>query len=157
MVQKVRIFSWNVNGIRAVLRKKALQDFISEYQPDILCLQEIKARPEQVDYEFDGYKVFWNPAERMGYSGTATLVSEKFLASFSLRGLSPKNIIHWFSENSVAVSEGRILVLDYGCFYLVNVYTPNSKPDLSRLNLRYTSWDPEFLNLLKELEKEIPF
>ncbi|MBR3252834.1 exodeoxyribonuclease III [Candidatus Saccharibacteria bacterium] len=173
----LKIFSWNVNGIRAVLNKGALQSFISEYQPDILCLQEIKAKPNQVDYNFPGYKVFWNPATRPGYSGTATLISETdFLA---------KNVIHWpsgrtapdganlsaasgiyifglenqnlyVSETSVAVPEGRVQVLDLEKFYLVNVYTPNSKPDLSRLELRYKSWDPEFLSLLKELEKTKP-
>lgn len=173
----LKIFSWNVNGLRAILRKGALQDFISEYQPDILCLQEIKAKPEQVDFNFDGYKVFWNPAKRPGYSGTATLVSEK-------TDLLAKNVIHWpsgriapdganlsvasgiyifgqanlesLSETSVAVQEGRVQVLEFEKFYLVNVYTPNSKPDLSRLKLRYESWDPEFLNFLKELEKTKP-
>ena len=144
----LKIFSWNVNGVRAVLKKGALQDFISEYQPDILCLQEIKARPEQVDYNFPGYKIFWNPAKRPGYSGTAILVSSRrdFLAK-NLKSLS---------ETSIAVQEGRVQVLEFENFYLVNVYTPNSKPDLSRLKLRYEEWDPEFLNLLKELEKTKP-
>lgn len=173
----LKIFSWNVNGVRAVLRKGALQGFISEYQPDILCLQEIKAKPEQVDYDFPGYEVFWNPAERPGYSGTATLISSKM-------DLLAKNVIRWpagrtapeganlsvasgiyifglanlknFSETSVAVPEGRILILDLGKFYLVNVYTPNSKPDLSRLKMRFDEWDPGFLRLLKDLEQKKP-
>lgn len=176
-VGMLKIFSWNVNGVRAVLKKGALQDFVFEHQPDILCLQEIKARPEQVDYDFPGYKVFWNPAKRPGYSGTAILVSSR-------RDFLAKNVIHWtagrtapdganlsgssgiyifglenlksLSETSIAVQEGRVQVLEFEKFYLVNVYTPNSKPDLSRLKLRYEEWDPEFLNLLKELEKTKP-
>ena len=72
----LRIFSWNVNGLRAVINKGVLQKFLDEQKPDILCLQEIKARPDQVLYDFDGYEEFWNPAERAGYSGTAILFSE---------------------------------------------------------------------------------
>ena len=173
----LRIFSWNVNGIRAVLRKGELQKFIEKYRPDILCLQEIKARPEQVEYDFPGYKVFWNPAKRAGYSGTATLVSSADLLA--------KNVIRWTtgrtahdganlsgssgiyifglanldlyaSETNVAVPEGRVLVLEFPKFYLVNVYTPNSKRDLSRLKLRETEWDPGFLEMLSELEKTKP-
>ena len=143
----LKIFSWNVNGLRAVLRKGALQKFLEEYQPDVLCLQEIKAKPEQIDYEFPGYKVFWNPAERAGYSGTAMLFSEH--KDFRLVSKSSE-------EKSIASREGRVQVADCGDFYLVNVYTPNSKPDLSRLKLRETEWDPEFLQYLKELEKTKP-
>ncbi len=145
----MRIFSWNVNGIRAVLRKGALQEFLAEYQPDILCLQEIKAKPEQVDYDFPGYEVFWNPAARPGYSGTAILFSEHKALSF----VSPKM---YSDENNIAVLEGRVQIADLGDFYLVNVYTPNSKPDLSRLKLREKEWDPGFLAILKELEKSKP-
>lgn len=144
---ELKIFSWNVNGLRAVLRKNALQNFISEYQPDILCLQEIKAKPEQVDLNIPGYKVFWNPAKRAGYSGTATLVSSADLLA--------QDLIRWDADNA-AVSEGRVLITEFEKFYLVNVYTPNAKPDLSRLKLRYNEWDPEFLNLLKELEAKKP-
>ena len=146
----LRIFSWNVNGVRSVLNKGALQKFISEYQPDILCLQEIKAKPEQVDYDFSGYKVFWNPAVRAGYSGTATLVSDMFFASKSSeeKNISDTNIVN------IATAEGRVLALDCGEFYLINVYVPNSKPDLSRLKLRETEWDPWLLGYVKELEQE---
>ncbi|MBQ3413473.1 exodeoxyribonuclease III [Candidatus Saccharibacteria bacterium] len=181
----LRIFSWNVNGIRAVLRKGALQEFISEYSPDILCLQEIKAKPEQVDYDFPGYQALWNPAVRPGYSGTAILFSARALAMlFSSADLSTLDVIHWdagkdcpsgnflgsvrnihlertnlefyASENSIARAEGRIQTIDCHEFYLVNVYTPNSKPDLARLSLREKEWDPGFLGLLKELEREKP-
>ncbi len=148
----LRIFSWNVNGLRAVLRKGALQQFLEEQHPDILCLQEIKAKPEQVDYDFPGYKVLWNPAKRAGYSGTAILFSKNCLKSVCPKFMAIKTS----KENDIAAREGRILVCDCKDFYLVDVYTPNSKPDLSRLKLREQEWDPYFLNLLQELEKDKP-
>lgn len=142
----MKIYSWNINGLRAVLKKGALQDFIATEQPDILCLQEIKAKPSQIDYGFPGYQVFWNPAERAGYSGTAILVSSRISAS------EPTDS----HEIELAFHEGRILTLDLGEFFLVNVYVPNSKPDLSRLTLREKTWDPEFLQYLEELAKTKP-
>lgn len=190
-VDMLKIYSWNVNGLRAVLRKGALQDFINKYQPDILCLQEIKAKPEQVEYDFPGYKVFWNPAKRAGYSGTAILVRKESLLLLSSADLSALDVIHWSSgkdcpsgnflgdgrnirlkrtnlelhasENNsndsfdqLAEHEGRVLVLGFSDFYLVNTYVPNSKPDLSRLKLRETEWDPGMLEFLKELDKTKP-
>lgn len=172
----MKIYSWNVNGLRAVIRKEALQKFIDEYQPDVLCLQEIKAKPEQVDFDFSGYKVFWNPAKRAGYSGTATLVSSadssaldvirwssgkdcpsgNFLGDVRNIRLERPNLKLYASETNVAVPEGRTLILEFKEFYLVNVYVPNSKPDLSRLKFREESWDPGLLELLKELEKAKP-
>lgn len=172
----LKIFSWNINGLRAVLRKGELQKFLSEYRPDVLCLQEIKCSQEQIDYDFPGYKVIWNPAKKPGYSGTAILVSESISRFASpemyipdgAEGFAPLGAVppdaqrmtflasKSLSETSIAVPEGRILALEFPEFYLVNVYTPNSKPDLSRLKLRETQWDPEFLALLKELEKTKP-
>lgn len=143
----LKIFSWNVNGLRAVLRKGALREFLATEKPDILCLQEIKCKPEQVEVDFPGYKVFWNPAERPGYSGTAILVSSAVLED--------KTATNW-SENKIAAKEGRVLALEFEKFFLVNVYTPNAKPDLARLKLRHEEWDPGFLGLLKELEKRKP-
>ena len=153
----MKLYSWNVNGLRAVIKKGALQKFLEEQRPDILCLQEIKAKPEQVDFDFPGYKVIWNPAKRLGYSGTATLVSEQY-AELTDHNQQPTAILgnDDSREAEVAISEGRILVIDYNKFYLVNVYTPNSKPDLSRLKFREQEWDPRFLQLLQELEKEKP-
>ena len=175
-VGMLKIFSWNVNGLRAVIRKGALQKFIDEHQPDVLCLQEIKCKPEQVDYDFDGYRIFWNSAERAGYSGTAVLFSEH-----KIRFASPKMYIpdvpdrfapsgavlpadqrmtflasKSSEEKSIASHEGRVLVLDMGKFFLVNAYVPNSKPDLSRLKLRENEWDPWLLETLKTLEKTKP-
>lgn len=187
----MKIFSWNVNGIRAVIRKGALQNFIDEYQPDVLCLQEIKARPEQVDFDFPGYKVFWNPADKLGYSGTATLVREELSSLLFSTDLLAKNVIHWPAEGTapdganpsgssgiyifglanqlyvsksnndnsfvqLSDSEGRALITEFKKFYLVNVYVPNSKPDLSRLKFREKLWDPGLLNFLKDLEKTKP-
>ena len=149
MRKDIKIFSWNVNGLRAVLRKGALQTFLEEYQPDILCMQEIKGKPEQINHDFQGYKVFLNPAERAGYSGTGILVSSALADTISPVEL-PEEI------HNLAKTEGRIQVVDCEKFYLVNVYTPNSKPDLSRLKLRHESWDPSFLQYLKELEKTKP-
>lgn len=142
----IKLFSWNVNGLRAVLRKGSLQEFLNEYQPDVLCLQEIKCNPGQLDlFESEAlrkYDVLWNPAKRLGYSGTAVLVN--------------KNLSAEKKETHDKLNEGRIITLEFDDFYLVNVYTPNSKPDLSRLKLRHDEWDPEFKNLLKELEKKKP-
>lgn len=146
----LKIFSWNVNGIRAVLKKGALQSLISEYQPDILCLQETKAKQGQAEIDFSEYEEIWNSAERAGYSGTAIFTKIK-----------PVRVLNDFEIDSKdnygdLSKEGRVQVVEFEKFYLVNVYTPNSKPDLSRLKLRFDDWDPQFLNLLKELEKTKP-
>lgn len=149
--EKIRLFSWNVNGLRAVLRKGALQTFLETEHPDILCLQEIKCKPEQLNLleanALKDYQIFWHPADRPGYSGTATLVRAS---------KEPAPAKAPSTANELASSEGRVLALDFDNFYLVNVYTPNSKPDLSRLELRKTDWDPAFIDYLKELEKEKP-
>ena len=170
----MKIYSWNVNGLRSVINKGALQKFLEEQKPDVLCLQEIKAKPEQI--EIPGYNIIVNSAQRPGYSGTAIL--------FSSPDLFAKNVIRWTaggtalranpsgsagiyifgqtnlellcSDNNIAILEGRVMTLDMEKFYLVNVYTPNAKPDLSRLKLREREWDPEFLNYLKVLERTKP-
>ena len=145
----LKIFSWNVNGIRAVLRKNALQNFVFEYQPDILCLQETKAKQGQAEIDFEEYEEIWNSAERPGYSGTAIFTKIKPLSTsdFEIKAKDK------FGDLSL---EGRVLVAEFKDFFLVNVYTPNSKPDLSRLDLRHKTWDPKFLNLLKDLEMKKP-
>ncbi|MBQ6396365.1 exodeoxyribonuclease III [Candidatus Saccharibacteria bacterium] len=149
----LRLFSWNVNGLRAVLRKGSIQDFLTSFQPDILALQEIKCKPAQLDFDFAdiGYNIILNPADRPGYSGTGFLIKQDL-------NVSKKTIDHKRVESftNIAKSEGRVQILDLGPVFLVNVYTPNSKPDLSRLTLRHDSWDPNFLSLLKSLEKEKP-
>ncbi len=138
----MRIFSWNVNGLRAVLRKEALQSFLKQEKPDVLCLQEVKANPEQVDFNFSDYNVFWNSAERAGYSGTAILVRKDLKNVVRFNGWMDFPELMETEADEIAKREGRILVLDFGNFYLTDVYTTNSKPDLSRLNLREKKWDP---------------
>ena len=154
---KYTIFSWNVNGIRAILNKGNLQETISEYQPDIMCLQETKAQQGQAEIDFPEYEEIWNSAERAGYSGTAIFSKIKPLSTFS--GFTDEiNISHNWHEDSYGdpLGEGRVLTVEFSEFYLVTVYTPNSKDDLSRLKLRELLWDPAFLSFLKELEKSKP-
>ena len=168
---KIRLFSWNVNGLRAVLKKQAIQNFLSIENPDFCCFQEVKAKPEQVkkeilDTPLENYQLHWNSAVRPGYSGTMTI------AKTNLPILSTEtNLSEYFKspdfdqaksellENDgfgSPFSEGRVLTLETENFYLVNVYTPNSKTDLSRLKLRHELWDPLFLAYLKHLEKTKP-
>lgn len=147
----LRLYSWNVNGLRAVLNKGALQKLIEDEHPDILCLQEIKARPDQVLIDLPDYTEFWQPATRAGYSGTAIFVHK----SLSAKTVELEKT--QFNDNYGDVNdEGRLLVLEFPKFFLVNVYTPNAKPDLSRLQLRQDYWDPEFMKLLQKLEQQKP-
>ena len=140
----MKIISWNVNGIRAVI-KKGFYDFIDEYKPDILCLQETKAHPEQVDLKLNQYPYqFWNSAEKKGYSGTA-IFSKK-------EPLSVKNNIGIDKHDN----EGRVIAVEFEDYFLVNVYTPNSKRELLRLEYRAQEWDVDFLKYLKKLEEEKP-
>lgn len=139
----MKIISWNVNGIRAVL-KKGFADFVHKSNPDILCLQETKAHPDQVDKMLDNYEHhYWNSADKKGYSGTAVFSKIKPLKVVYGGGLEEGE------------TEGRVITLEYDKFYLVNVYTPNSKRGLERLDYRQ-KWDKAFLKYLKELEKEKP-
>ncbi|MBN2329471.1 MAG: exodeoxyribonuclease III [Candidatus Omnitrophica bacterium] len=139
----MRLMSWNVNGIRAVL-KKGFLDFLSAEDPDILCIQEMRALPEQVDLPLNGYHVFWNPAERKGYSGTAVFSKIKPIhAAFGMG--APQHD-----------AEGRVITLEFDDYYLVNVYTPNAGRGLERLAYRSQEWDPAFLHYVKTLEKSKP-
>ena len=153
------LFSWNVNGLRAVLRKNALQPFIDEFQPDILCLQETKAKPGQANTNLPDYTKFWHSAKRPGYSGTAIFTRPQPLTVNKevdrTRFAKSKNE-SFTDDYGNPLSEGRILTAEYPEFYLVTVYTPNSKPDLSRLKLRHDLWDPAFLKYLKQLEQTKP-
>lgn len=147
----LRIFSWNVNGLRAALKKGALQKFIDEYQPDILCLQETKAKQGQAEVDFSEYEELWNSAERPGYAGTAIFTKLKPLSvKYDLPAV---DFVDQFGD---PLAEGRVLTAEYEDFYLVDVYTPNSKHDLGRLELREKKWDPGFLKYLKQLEEVKP-
>ena len=151
------IYSWNVNGLRAVLKKHALQDFLTSANPDILCVQETKAKQGQAEVDFPEYEEFWNSAKRPGYSGTAIFTKPTPLSTFS--GFTEDIEVSQPWQNDTygdPLTEGRILTAEYEHFYLVNVYTPNSKRDLSRLTLRHNLWDPAFLKFLKDLEKTKP-
>ena len=151
------IFSWNVNGIRAITRKGALQDFMGTKSPDILCIQETKAKPGQAAIDFPDYQEIWNSAKRPGYSGTAIFTKDAPITTFS--GFTDDiNISHSWEDDAHGnpLDEGRVLTAEYPEFFLVTVYTPNSKPDLARLKLRELLWDPAFLEFLKALEQKKP-
>ena len=140
----MKIISWNVNGIRAVLKKEFLP-FVKKYNPDILCLQETKAEPGQFELEIEGYKIYWNwPPEKPWYSGTALFTK-----------VAPLKVTTGISI-AKHDEEGRVITAEYEDFYLVNVYVPNSKRDLSRLKYRELEWDVDFLKYLKKLEKKKP-
>ena len=148
----MKIYSWNVNGLRAVLRKGALQKFINEFRPDILCLQETKAKQGQAEIDLPEYEEIWNSAERPGYAGTAIFTRVKPISVNY--GLPTK--IQMADQFGDPLSEGRVLTAEFEQFFLVNVYTPNSKNELERLSLRAKQWDPAFLNYLLTLEKTKP-
>ena len=153
----MRIYSWNVNGIRAVLKKGELDKFLAYENPDILCLQETKAKRDQVEVDFGDYVEYWNSAERPGYAGTAIFVRN---------GIKVLNEYHNFEkypelkiEKDVfgdPLNEGRILTLEFKKFFLVTVYVPNSKRSLERLTLREKLWDPELKTYFENLKKEKP-
>ena len=138
----MKLISWNVNGIRAVLNK-GFMDFIKSEEPDILCIQETKASKEQVDINLPEYNFYWNSADKKGYSGTLIMSKVKPL----------------FVQNDMGIiehdNEGRVITAEYEDFYLVNVYTPNSKRALERLEYR-KKWDEDFLLFLKTLEEKKP-
>ena len=140
----MKIISWNVNGIRAVI-KKGFLDFINDFNPDIICIQETKAHPEQVDLDLDNYKYkYWNSATKKGYSGTAIFSK--------IKPISVQNDMNIEKHDD----EGRVICMELKNYFLVTVYTPNSKRDLSRLDYRTNEWDRDFLIYLKELEKIKP-
>lgn len=153
----ISIYSWNVNGIRAVSKKGLWEPFLSKYSPDILCLQEIKAMPEQIDVPTKGYEVFWYSAEKPGYSGVGLLT--KIPPLQVLNGL-PEDIIKKYKVSGDTYGdpnkEGRVLTAEFKDFYVVTVYTPNAKDDLSRLELRHKHWDPAFLSYVDKLQKDKP-
>jgi exodeoxyribonuclease III len=139
----VKLISWNVNGLRSVLRKNFLE-FLQQEQPDILCLQETKCTPDDVEQLWPStYTTYWNCAQKKGYSGVAIFTKTR-----------PLNVVPHIAipEHD---QEGRVLMAEFPAFYLINVYVPNSKRDLSRLPYRQ-KWDCDFLAYLKNLEKTKP-
>ena len=139
----MKFISWNVNGIRAVI-KKGFYDFMNEYKPDIICIQETKAHKEQVELSLPNYPYqFWNSAVKKGYSSTAIFSK-----------IEPLNVKYdiGIEEHD---QEGRVITLEFDNYYLVTVYTPNSKRELLRLEYRQV-WDKEFLKFIKNLEQQKP-
>jgi len=139
----LKIVSWNVNGIRAVL-KKDFSKTIKKEDPDVLCVQETKAHPDQVDELLSDYEHhFWNSAEKKGYAGTAVFSKIKPLSVNYDMGVAKHD------------KEGRVIAVEFPKFFLVTVYTPNSGQELKRLTYR-KDWDRDFLKYLKKLEKNKP-
>ncbi|MEI3599787.1 MULTISPECIES: exodeoxyribonuclease III [unclassified Oceanobacillus] len=138
----MKLVSWNVNGIRACVRKGFL-DYFEEIDADIFCIQESKVQADQIDLDLKGYHQFWNYAERKGYSGTAVFTKVK-----------PINVRYGVGSEDSEI-EGRILTLEYEDFYLVNVYTPNAKRDLTRLEERL-EWEDKLFEYLRELDASKP-
>lgn len=153
----MKLYSWNVNGIRAVLTKGALQKFIAEHDPDVLCLQETKAERGQVEIDLPQYQEHFFSAVKKGYSGTA--IFSKTPAIRYIDGF-PEDIIKEYGVTGDTYGdpndEGRIIAAEFDDFWVVTCYTPNSKGDLSRLGLRYDHWDRACLAYLRQLEETKP-
>ncbi|MED3564086.1 exodeoxyribonuclease III, partial [Bacillus xiapuensis] len=138
----MKLVSWNVNGLRACV-KKGFLDYFNEVDADIFCIQETKLQEGQIELELEGYKQYWNYAEKKGYSGTAVFTKvEPISVKYGL-----------LDEDSEA--EGRILTLEFEEFFLVNVYTPNSQRDLARLPFRL-EWEERILEHLQKLDAVKP-
>ena len=151
----MKIYSWNVNGIRAVLKKGDFQRFLAEHDPDIICLQETKAQREQVEIDLPGYEEYWNSAEKKGYSGTA--IFSKYEPLSVIEGI-PEEIAEKYPLADTygdTTKEGRVLTLEFEGFFVSTVYTPNAKDDLSRIPMRQ-AWDPAYLEYMKQLQAEKP-
>lgn len=153
----MKLYSWNVNGIRAVLNKGALEKLIAEHDPDVLCLQETKANRDQFVADFPQYHEHFFSAVKKGYSGTAIFSKQPALQYID--GF-PAEIMKKFDNSSDkygdANQEGRVIAAEFEEFWIVNVYTPNSKGDLSRLELRSKFWDRAFYALVRELDSKKP-
>ena len=138
----MKLISWNVNGLRAVL-KKGFLDFFNESDADIFCIQETKMQKEQADFDFQGYYEYWNCAEKKGYSGTLVLTKQKPISVTYGIGIEEHD------------KEGRVITLEIEKFYLVNCYTPNSKRELERLEYRQ-KWEDDFRKYLILLDSIKP-
>lgn len=138
----MKLISWNVNGLRAVMNK-GFNDFFESIDADIFCIQETKLQEGQIDYKPDGYFVYWNSAVKKGYSGTAVFSK-----------IEPKKVTYGINIEEHD-QEGRVITLEFEKFYLVNCYTPNSQRELTRLEYRM-KWENDFREYLKELNTKKP-
>ena len=139
----MKLVSWNVNGLRSILRGRLLE-YLAKEKPDVLCIQESRCLPEEIEATWPkGHALHLHPAEKKGYAGTAILTKARPLAVQPHMGVAEHD------------HEGRVLMAEFARFFLVNVYVPNAKRDLSRLPYRQ-KWDRDFLAYLKRLEKQKP-
>ena len=139
------IINFNVNGIRACI-KKGFVEFIETENPDIFCLQETKINQEFLDGELEDYKYrYYNYADKKGYSGTSIFSKQE-----------PSNVVYGIEGLDASNDEGRVITAEFDDYYLITVYTPNTKPDLARLEYRYKEWDTKFLAYVVELQKTKP-
>ena len=138
----MKLISWNVNGIRACLKKGFAESF-KQLDADIFCIQETKCQPEQIELEFEGYTSYWNSAEKKGYSGTAIFTKQK-----------PLNVTYGIGIEEHD-KEGRVITLEFEKFYMVDIYTPNSKRELERLDYRQI-WEDVIRKYLLKLNETKP-
>lgn len=138
----MKLISWNVNGIRACINK-GFKDFFNEIDADIFCIQEIKCQKDQIDLEFEGYTSYWNSAEKKGYSGTAIFTKQKPISVTYGIGIEEHD------------KEGRVITLEFEKFYMINIYTPNSKRELERLEYRQI-WEDEIRKYMLKLSENKP-
>ena len=138
----MKLISWNVNGIRACINK-GFKDFFNEIDSDIFCIQETKCQKDQIDLEFEGYTSYWNSAEKKGYSGTAIFTKQKPISVTYGIGIEEHD------------KEGRVITLEFEKFYMINIYTPNSKRELERLEYRQI-WEYEIRKYMLKLNENKP-
>ena len=138
----MKLITWNVNGLRACLNKGFLE-FFHNIDADVVCLQETKLQPHQIELELPGYEIFWNSAEKKGYSGTAVFTRVKPLSVTYGLGIPEHD------------TEGRVITVEFEDFYLVCCYTPNAQNELARIDYRM-QWEDDFRSYLMELDKKKP-
>ena len=138
----MKLISWNVNGIRACINK-GFKDFFNEIDADIFCIQETKCQKNQIDLEFKGYTSYWNSAEKKGYTGTAIFTKQKPISVTYGIGIEEHD------------KEGRVITLEFEKFYMINIYTPNSKRELERLEYRQI-WEDEIRKYMLKLNENKP-
>lgn len=139
----VKLLNWNVNGLRAILSKGNLEEFILKENPDIISFEETKMQPEQLTYNFEGYHLYMNSAERKGYSGTLVLTKKEPLS------------VEYDFEGEDHPKEGRVITLEFEDYYYVCAYVPNSKDGLLRLDYRM-HWEDDLRKHLKKLDAKKP-
>ena len=140
--ETMRFISWNVNGLRAAMTK-GFADFFNEIQADVFCVQETKMQQGQLEFKPEGYYQYWNSAEKKGYSGTAIFTKQKPLS------------VRYGIGKEEHDKEGRVITLEYENYYMVTIYTPNSKRELERLSYRMV-WEDEIHHYLKQLNQTKP-